>query len=177
MERLFCDPRKCVGCHACEIACAVEHSQSKQLFSITLNGESVHPRRAVQVVGRGPFRTGIGGRAVSLGCHHCDPAPCVDACISGAMHKEMGETICTVSRCVGCWMCVMACPYRAITPRVTALKCDLCPDRAGRQGRDRYACVAACPTEALVAGTFEEFQHVLAQPVACPFVQETITPA
>jgi Fe-S-cluster-containing dehydrogenase component len=74
-------------------------------------------------------------------------------------------------------MCVMACPYGAITPLVTALKCDLCPDRAKREGRARYACVEACPTAALVAGTFEEFQQGLAQPVACPFVQGTITPA
>jgi len=174
MERLFCDPRKCVGCHACEIACAIEHSQSKQLWSVILNGELVRPRRVVQVVGQ-TVRAGMPGRAVSLGCHHCDPAPCVYACISGAMHKEKGETICTVSRCVGCWMCVMACPYGAITPLVTALKCDLCPDRAVRQGRARYACVEACPTGALVAGTFEEFQHVLGRPIESPHAQETGT--
>jgi carbon-monoxide dehydrogenase iron sulfur subunit len=175
MERLFCDPRKCVGCHACELACAIEHSHSKHLWSVILNGESVRPRRAVHVVGSELFRAGMGGRAVSLGCHHCNPAPCVDACISGAMHKESGETICTVSRCVGCWMCVMACPYGAITPLETALKCDLCPDRADRQGRARYACVEACPTAALVVGTFEEFRLVLAQPVERPFTQETVT--
>ncbi len=168
MQRLYCDPRKCVGCHACEIACAIEHSRSKQLNAILLNGESVHPRRAVRPVGPEPYRAGSTGRAVSLGCHHCNPAACVDACISGAMHKEGDETICTVARCVGCWMCVMACPYGVITPRETALKCDLCPDRAGREGRSRHACVEACPTGALVYSTFEEFRQSIAQPVNWP---------
>jgi Fe-S-cluster-containing dehydrogenase component len=52
--------------------------------------------------------------------------------------------------CIACSMCVMACPFgviaRAPAPngRVMALKCDLCP------GRDVPACVAACPTGALV---------------------------
>ncbi len=177
MERLFCDPRKCVGCHACEIACAIEHSQSKNLYSIILNGESAHPRREVQLLGRDPYRAGMSGRAASFGCHHCNPAPCVDACISGAMHKENGKTVCTTSKCVGCWMCVMNCPYGVITPAETALKCDLCPERAGRQGRARYACVEACPTGALVAATFDEFQRLLAEPVAWPPAQETGKPA
>jgi carbon-monoxide dehydrogenase iron sulfur subunit len=166
MERLFCDPRRCVGCRACELACAVEHSPAKDLFQAVLAEELGLPRRAVQTMGAEPYRVAIGGVALSLGCLHCDPAPCVDACITGAMHKENGQTVCDIERCVGCWMCVMACPYGAITPHKFALKCDLCPDRQKRTGRARYACVEACPTEALFAGTFEEFQRVLTEPVA-----------
>ncbi len=172
MERLYCDPRKCVACHACELACAIEHSQAKDLFAIVLNSESVHPRRAVQLVGGESFRAGIGGRPTSLGCHHCDPAPCVDACFSGAMHKENGRTSCTASRCLACWMCIMACPYGVITPAEIALKCDLCPDRSGREGRARYACVEACPTGALMAGTFQLFRHLLDQTMELPSPQQ-----
>lgn len=166
MERLFCDPRRCVGCHACELACAVEHSPKKELFEAVLAGEVSPPRRAVQTLGKEPYRVAIGGVVLSLGCHHCDPAPCVDACITGAMHKRDGETVCDDDKCVGCWMCVMACPYGAITPKETALKCDLCPDRVDRSGRARYACIEACPTEALFAGSFEDFQKALAEPVS-----------
>jgi carbon-monoxide dehydrogenase iron sulfur subunit len=165
MERLFCDPRRCVGCRACEIACAVEHTPTKDLFRAVLYGELGPPRRRVQTVGAEPYRVAIGGVALSLSCHHCDPAPCVDACITGAMHKEDGQTVCDLEKCVGCWMCVMSCPCGAITLRVKALKCDLCPDRRGRTGRSRYACVEACPTEALFAGKFEEFQRVLEEPI------------
>lgn len=51
-------------------------------------------------------------------------------------------------RCVGCWTCVMVCPFGVLTRDVAnhciAPKCDLCP------GRSTPACVAACPNEALV---------------------------
>ncbi|MFQ5855024.1 MAG: 4Fe-4S dicluster domain-containing protein [Anaerolineae bacterium] len=165
MERLFCDPRRCVGCRACELACAVEHAPSKDLFQAVSAGELGPPRREVQLVGTEPYRVAIGGVVLSLGCYHCDPAPCVDACITGAMHKEGGETVCDADKCIGCWMCIMACPHGGITPQQTALKCDLCPDRAGRTGRARYACVEACPTNALFVGTFEEFQEELMKSV------------
>lgn len=159
MERIFCDLRRCLACNACELACAVEHSSSKELFQVVLREESPARRREVQPA---PFGN------ISLGCHHCDPAPCVDACITGAMHKEEGVTLVDQERCVGCWMCVMACPFGVITPSKlkVALKCDLCPDRQGRVGRERYACIEACPTEALFAGEFEEFKDALREEVA-----------
>jgi carbon-monoxide dehydrogenase iron sulfur subunit len=48
-------------------------------------------------------------------CRHCDDAPCLDACISGAMHRTAeGTVLCDDDRCVGCWMCVMVCPYGVI---------------------------------------------------------------
>jgi carbon-monoxide dehydrogenase iron sulfur subunit len=53
-------------------------------------------------------------------------------------------------KCVGCWMCVMACPYGVITPALDATedgqsvfaqarKCDFCPER------ETPACVEVCP--------------------------------
>ncbi len=152
MERIYCDLRRCLACGACELACAVEHSSSKDLFQAALREESPAKRRDVQPAIRGN---------ISLGCHHCDPAPCVDACITGAMHKENGVTLVDQERCVGCWMCIMACPFGVITPSKleVALKCDLCPEREG------YACVEACPTEALFAGEFEQFKEQLEREV------------
>ncbi|MFC1675306.1 4Fe-4S binding protein, partial [Candidatus Omnitrophota bacterium] len=51
------------------------------------------------------------------------------------------------TRCVGCWMCMMACPYGAIKPNTKtklAVRCDKCKDK------DEPACVIACPTGAII---------------------------
>ena len=102
-----------------------------------------------------PQRSGVdGSQNMPAICHHCDPAPCIAACIPQAMHRASENGAVTnvggERDCIACSMCVMACPFgviaRAPAPdgRVMALKCDLCP------GRDVPACVAACPTGALV---------------------------
>ena len=146
--KIYCDIRKCVGCKTCEIACAVEHSKSKDIFSAVK--EKPLPKKRV--------KTQISGKnIISLHCQHCKAAPCVAACMSGALSKDKktGETVLNKDKCVGCWMCVMTCPFGAIVRDVEnhiAVKCDLCPDR------DDYACVVACPTGALFVGTKKEFE-------------------
>ncbi len=88
-------------------------------------------------------------------CRHCQEPLCVSACMSGCMQKDpltgvvnnMGHE----QKCVGCWMCIMACPYGVINPSFNsseegftqALKCDFCPDR------EKPACVTACPNKAI----------------------------
>jgi len=82
----------------------------------------------------------------------------VEACIAGAMHKDdvTGEVTCDVDCCVGCWMCVMVCPFGAVRPgEIYTIKCDMCPDR-----QDGYACVESCPTGALFTATQEEFEEI-----------------
>lgn len=156
MVKIYCDLRKCLGCKACELACAVEHSSSKDLFSAILEEALPVQRIEIQATPKGN---------ISISCRHCDDAPCVDACITGAMHKENGATVCDIDKCVGCWMCIMACPFGGITSREVALSCDLCPDRKGRDETERYACVEACPTGALFAGEFEQLEERLKEEV------------
>ncbi len=93
-------------------------------------------------------------RPLSIGiqCHHCNDAPCVAACLTGAMSidEETGKVVHDLVKCIGCWTCVMVCPFGAIvvseSQKVPA-KCDLCPELK------IPACVANCPNEAL---TFDE---------------------
>lgn len=141
---------RCTGCRSCELACAVAHSASKTLFGAL--SEEKRPRKRI-------FVHQVGSKKVPLNCRHCAEAPCIDACIAGAMHRtaegvvtnENGEQSCT-----GCWMCVMVCPYGVIRSELAeklALKCDRnCLDGSGNP-----ACVRACPTGALFYGPVDSF--------------------
>ena len=88
------------------------------------------------------------GRFFPIICHNCEEAPCVDACMPGARYKdtESGWTVTNYKKCVGCWMCVMSCPFGAIE-RIGAgrfaSKCDGCID----EGTPK--CVEACKKGAL----------------------------
>jgi len=148
-ELIYVDPSKCLGCRSCEIACAVEHSLSKNLFlSIA---ERPSPRKRVRVIPADSF-------IVPMRCMHCDDAPCVAVCPTGAMEKTPdGFVVVEALRCIGCRMCMMACPfghpiYDPLSKIV--IKCDHCPDRM-KEGLPP-ACVEACPTGALRYGKVEE---------------------
>ena len=149
MRRVYCDIRKCLSCHSCEIACAVQHSESRDLFRAL--AQEPRPKRLVRVKG-----SGVG--AFPLRCHHCEEAPCIDACKTGATQHDptTGKVLIDKDNCVGCWMCVMVCPFGAVVPNMEAgkaLKCDLCEDH------DEPACVASCPSRALYFEEFEDFQE------------------
>lgn len=138
MKKVYCDISKCLGCRSCELACAVEHSKSKLLFNAIKEEPVPVHRRKVQSVDK---------IIISDACHHCEDALCVSACMSGAMYKtEDGSTQHDEEKCVGCWMCIMVCPFGIISrQRKLALKCDLCKDN-----KKGPVCVASCPTKSLL---------------------------
>lgn len=140
MKKVYAREDVCIGCRLCEIACIVEHSISKDIIRAFKQEEKRPARNVVEECGPVSF---------SVHCRHCDEPPCVQVCISGAMVKDPATGIVKhiPEKCVGCWSCVMACPYGVIkrdTDQGKVIKCDLCPDR------DLPACVSACPNEALL---------------------------
>ena len=143
MKRVYPNRECCIGCHLCELACMTAHSESKDLiiaYTQEKNEQGLAPRKRI-------FHKGAA--CVALSCRHCDEPSCIAACISGALHKdpETGETVYDRNKCVGCWSCLMACPYGAIRRHPLEskiVKCDLCKGREGGP-----ACVAACPNQAL----------------------------
>lgn len=140
MRKIQVREEVCIGCHLCEIYCAVQHSKSKHIIK-AFKLEKPKPTARIVVEENGPL-------SFAVQCRHCDDAPCVEACLTGAMHRDNGKIICDLEKCAGCWTCIMVCPYGAVRRgyvdgRMVALKCDLCP------GLDVPACVAHCPNEAL----------------------------
>ncbi|MEJ2744383.1 MAG: 4Fe-4S dicluster domain-containing protein [bacterium] len=142
MKRIYVREEYCMGCRLCEIHCLVEHSRSKKIIKAY---KEEFPRAVPRLIveQEGPL-------SFALPCRHCEEAPCIAACISGSMYrdKKTGAVMNDPDRCVGCWSCIMVCPFgvivRDVKERKVATKCDLCPDR------DVPICVASCPNEALV---------------------------
>ncbi|KPJ88819.1 MAG: hypothetical protein AMS17_04185 [Spirochaetes bacterium DG_61] len=134
---------KCMACRSCEFACAVAHSKKKDPEALVLDGEKPGHRINVEAYGR---------NAIPINCNHCDEAACLMACPTGAIYREndKGPVLFNSERCIGCKMCVQACPFGVITVSPNGkgvLKCDLCIERLAK-GQDP-ACVVACPTGAL----------------------------
>jgi len=143
MKRVYPDKDFCIGCHICELACITAHSKSKDLILAYTVERGQNGLASCKHVYEG------GPTCVALSCRHCDEPSCVAACISGALQKdpESGRTVYDRDKCVGCWSCLMACPYGAIARHPLEqkiVKCDLCFDRPGGP-----ACVEACPNKAL----------------------------
>ncbi|NLI92447.1 MAG: 4Fe-4S dicluster domain-containing protein [Peptococcaceae bacterium] len=153
-KRIFCDQKLCLGCKTCELRCAVERSSvSKSLTDAVREGILPRPRVYVEWDGNRPF---------ALQCRHCQEAPCLEICSTGALRKdeESGCTYIDGERCISCWMCVMVCPYGMIAPAVeknAADKCDQCFQMA------EPFCLASCPTGALQLLTPEEYEKTFAQ--------------
>jgi len=140
VKSLYYNAQKCLGCRSCEIACAAAHSASGELFG-ALKEEVISLPRVKLFAAQ--------GKNYPLSCRHCQEAKCVDACMAAALvfEQQKGLVEHNEKRCVGCWMCVMVCPYGAIRPNPQTKKpvrCDKCADK------QEPACVKACPTGAII---------------------------
>jgi len=141
MKRIYAREEYCLGCRLCEINCLVKRSKSRKIIkAFRKERDSIVPGIQVEEGERVSF---------ALQCRHCVDAPCIEACITGAMHRdsESGAIVCDEERCVGCWSCIMVCPAGAVRrgrERRVASKCDLC------MGESTPVCVEGCPNEALI---------------------------
>lgn len=146
---IYIDVEKCLGCRSCEIECAVAHSATKSLLGALR--EEPRPLPRVQVEAAEGF-------VMPLQCRHCEDAPCVTVCPSGALKKLGPEqpVIFEEERCIGCMTCVLACPFGLVRPdrKHAVVKCDFCIERQ-EQGEEP-ACVTACPTGAIQVRTLDE---------------------
>ena len=141
MKRVYVREDLCMGCGLCRVYCQTEHSRSKDIIK-AFKRETPQPLPRIRVERKAEI-------SFSVQCRHCDEPWCVYSCLTGAMHRDTETGIVTVDadKCMGCWTCIVACPYGALTRdmgKKVVVKCDLCPEH------DVPVCVANCPNEALV---------------------------
>ncbi len=151
MERvsLYVNQKNCMGCHACEIACKQEH------------GMHVGPQM-IRVLERAP-------KFIPIYCHQCGNAPCQKACpVDAIVTNDQGIVLVVKENCIGCRVCVDACPFGAMAfdeNTALAMNCDVCVHRlaAGKQP----ACVSVCDTRCIsVTGTKPKIATVFERRVA-----------
>ncbi len=141
MRRVYVKEQACIGCRLCEVYCQRQHSQSKDLIK-AFKKESPRPLPRVKVEEEGIV-------SLSVRCQHCEDAPCVYACLTGALTRDplSGTINIDEERCIGCWTCLLVCPFGTIrqdAEQRKTVRCDLC------QGVDIPVCVTNCPNEALI---------------------------
>ncbi len=155
------DQRRCIGCHACTVACKEENRVPLGAF-----------RTWVKYIERGAFPNTRRYFSV-LRCNHCDAAPCVTICPTVALYRrDDGIVDFDGRRCIGCKSCMQACPYDAlyIDPDTsTAAKCNYCAHRV-EVGLEP-ACVIVCPERAIIAGDLDDPASPIATMVAREPVQ------
>jgi Fe-S-cluster-containing dehydrogenase component len=142
------DTRQCIGCQDCVVACNIE------------NGVPPGQRRArVRAEVKGTFPK-LAMTFFSERCNHCDKAPCIEVCPTGASHvSEVGRTVqIDAGKCIACALCIPACPYGARFMNELkdgkAEKCDFCLHRL-KEGKEP-ACAAVCPARAIAFGDLDD---------------------
>ncbi len=147
------DLRKCIGCHACSIACKSEHEIPV----------GVH-RCWVKTVEKGSFPD-TSRFFLPVLCNQCDDAPCVSICPTNTLFKRRdGIVDFNSDSCIGCRACMAACPYDQIfiDPNTkTAEKCNFCANRV--ENKLQPACVSVCPTECRIFGDLDDPDSEVAQ--------------
>jgi len=150
----------CVGCQACAVNCKEWNTGGYHAPLTDLNPYEANPS-GVWFNRIHAFEAGTGPDAQVVhfprSCLHCDDAPCVTVCPTGASYKrgEDGIVLVDENMCIGCKLCSWSCPYgaREFDEDVGVMKkCTLCIDRIYNQNMevvDRVpACVATCPSSA-----------------------------
>ncbi len=119
-------PDRCTGCRNCEVTCALEHEDISRIHILTWERDDF---------------------SVPVVCQQCDDAGCVNVCPTKAMHHGApGSNLVEYDKdlCIGCKLCVMACPFGAVRYDPVGkgvTKCDTCLGDP--------QCVEICPNEAL----------------------------
>lgn len=145
---LVIDLDRCIGCHACEIACKNENNVA--LGSCW--------NKVLQIGPSGTYPN-LEEYFLPSQCMQCENAPCVSVCPTGASYRDPETNIVLIdkAKCIGCKYCMMACPYgvRSWNPTEHVVeKCTLC--RQLTSAGELPACVGACCAAARFYGDLDD---------------------
>ena len=145
------DQSRCVGCHACVVACKDWHDIPPGPVSwlrVTAHEKGCFPELALSYF----FSP----------CFHCADPACAESCPENAIEKRTDDGIVIVNQgaCTGCKLCLDSCPYDAPqfddSVEAKMQKCDFCLERW--MENKKPICVQACPVRALDAGPIDELE-------------------
>ena len=163
---------RCIGCHTCSLACKMQNNIPQNMLwnrvltegcDIIDGAEGVYPN--------------LSRSYLPLACQHCENPACLKVCPTGATYKDdKGRVEINYDKCIGCRMCMAACPYNARTfnwnepvrdpghdygdasvptrEKGVMEKCTLCKERTDRG--EEPMCVVCCPADARVFGDLDD---------------------
>lgn len=169
---MIIDLERCIGCHTCANACKMHNGVPMGMLWNRVLTEGCDAIDGA--VGTYPNLT----RAyIPLACQHCENPACRRVCPTGATYKDaLGRVEVDYDKCIGCRMCMAACPYNArvfnwsepkrdpdfkyghkdvpVRPKGIVEKCTLCKERTDRD--EEPLCIVCCPTEARIFGDLDD---------------------
>lgn len=170
---------RCIGCHTCANACKMQNNVPMGMLwnRIITEGADV----VDGAMGEYPNLTRT---YIPLACQHCENPACLKVCPIGATYKDdQGRVQVNYDTCIGCRICMAACPYNArvfnweepnrdpdfnygdkdvpVRTKGVVEKCTLCKERTDRG--DKPMCVTCCPTRARVFGDLDDPNSEISQ--------------
>ena len=164
--------RRCIGCNTCALACKMQNNVPDGMLWNRVLTEGCERFDSAEGTYPNLSRTYL-----PLACQHCENPACERVCPTGATYKDdKGRVEIDYDKCIGCRMCMAACPYNARTfnwnepVRATGAsygdarvpergrgvmeKCTLCKERTDEG--DEPMCVRCCPADARVFGDLDD---------------------
>ena len=168
------DTKRCIGCHTCSVACRIENNLPKNNWwnrALTKGGENMDTPEGVF--------PNVTMSYLTVACQHCENPACVKVCPVGATYRdeETGVVRQDYDKCIGCRMCMSACPYTGVRlfnweePAYTidfsvgdpdvpthqkhvVEKCTMCWHRLAKG--EEPACIEVCPARARFWGDLDD---------------------
>ena len=182
---------RCIGCQTCANACKMQNSvpMGMQWNRVVTEGCDI-------MDGAHGTYPGLSRTYLPIACQHCENAACLRACPTGATYKdEMGRVEIDYDKCIGCRMCMSACPYTGVRSfnweepgyamdfalgdadiaphqKHVVEKCTFCYQRIARG--ETPACMDLCPARARFWGDLDDPESEVAKLVATRSYQQLL---